>query len=133
MGGVYQRKSHKGVGRPTDFTPETINKLEQAFAIDSTVEEACSYAEISRQTFYDWMKKNPQFSDRIEELRQKPLLKARQTVVQKLGESYSNSMDYLKRKRKLEFGDSSDLTSGGEKISSILNEINTKAKEESDE
>ena len=102
------------VGRPTDFTPETVSKLEQAFAIDCSVEEACSYAEISRQTFYEWINKNKEFSDKIEQLREKPVLKARQTAVQKLGESYTNAMDYLKRKRRREFGDSTDITTGFE-------------------
>jgi predicted DNA-binding protein YlxM (UPF0122 family) len=106
-------------GRPTLMTDITIAKLEQAFAIDCSVEEACSYADISRDCFYDHLKINPAFSDRIADLRQRPVLKARQTVVQKIGENYSNAMDYLKRKKKLEFGDSTDITSGGEKIDSI--------------
>lgn len=92
-------------GRPTVMTPETLAKLEQAFAIDATVEEACSYADIGRDAFYDYLKKSPEFSDRIADLRNRPILKARQTVVQKMDENYSNAMDYLKRKRKDEFGD----------------------------
>jgi predicted DNA-binding protein YlxM (UPF0122 family) len=97
-------------GRPSVFTPEVITKLEQAFAIDCSVEEACSYADISRNAFYEWLKANEAFNDRITDLRQRPVLKARQTVVQKLGESYQNGMDYLKRKKKLEFGDAIDFT-----------------------
>lgn len=91
------------------MTPETVNKLEQAFAIDASVEEACSYANISRQTFYDWIKKNQKFSDRIADLRQRPVLLARQTVAKKIPESYQNAMDYLKRKKKMEFGDNLSL------------------------
>ena len=98
---------------------EKVTKLEQAFAIDASVEEACSYAEVSRKVYYEYIKRHPEFGDRIAELRQKPVLKARQTAVQKLGESYQNAMDYLKRKRKLEFGDGIDITSGGEKITPI--------------
>ena len=93
---------------------EVVAKLENVFAIDGTVEEACSYAEISRDSFYRYLKANPDLRNRIEDLRQKPVLKARQTVVTKLGESYSNAMDYLKRKRRLEFGDSTDITTGGQ-------------------
>lgn len=100
-------------GRPSVFTPECVTKLEQAFAIDCTVEEACSYADISRNAFYEWLKQNPSFNDRITDLRQRPVLKARQTVVQKLGESYASAMDYLKRKKKLEFGDNMDINTNG--------------------
>ena len=113
---------------------EKVTKLEQAFAIDASVEEACSYAEVSRKVYYEYIKRHPEFGDRIAELRQKPVLKARQTAVQKLGESYQNAMDYLKRKRKLEFGDGVDITSGGEKIVPIYGgtSINTLPKNDSE-
>jgi hypothetical protein len=103
------KPKHAG-GRPSVMTVECVNKLEQAFAIDATVEEACSYADISRETYYNWLEKHKEFSDRILKLRQRPVLKARQTVVQKLSENYTNAMDYLKRKRKNEFGDNSEVT-----------------------
>lgn len=104
------------VGRPTVITPEVLAKLEQAFAIDATVEEALSYAEIKPDAYYDYLKKNPDFSERIKELRQRPILAARQRVVQGVKENYSNAMDYLKRKRKLEFGDSVEHTGEGLKV-----------------
>ena len=117
MGKIHKQKSDKNpVGRPTVMTPEVIAKLEQVFAIDGSVEEACSYAEIGRNSFYDYLKINPDFSNRIADLRERPVLKARQTAVNKIDESYSNAMDYLKRKKKLEFGDGIDVTSGGKPI-----------------
>lgn len=114
------RKIIKKAGRPTVMTPEVVAKLEQAFAIDSSVEEACSYAEISRDSFYDYIKINPTFSDRIADLRNRPVLAARQRVVQGVKENYTNAMDYLKRKKKLEFGDSVDVTSKNEQILGIV-------------
>lgn len=98
------------MGRPTVMTPEVVVKLEHAFAIDSTVEEACSYAEISRNSFYDYLQKNPDFSNRIEELRQRPVLAARERAVKGIHESYGNAMDYLKRKKKLEFAERIEQT-----------------------
>ena len=106
--GRPKKQVNKG-GRPTDFTKEIVNKLEQAFAIDCSVEEACSYAEISRNTFYDYLKINPTFNDRIADLRERPVLAARQRAVKGINETYGNAMDYLKRKRRLEFGDKSDM------------------------
>jgi hypothetical protein len=91
-------------GRPTVMTPETVAKLEQAFAIDATVEEACSYAEISRDAFYDYLKKEPTFSDRIAELRERPVLKARQTIVKSLDQP-QHAQWYIARKKKKEFAE----------------------------
>lgn len=97
------------VGRPTKMTSETILKLEQAFAIDATVEEACSYAEIGRNTFYEYLKKNPEFQDRIDDLRQRPILKARQTIVKAI-EDPQYAQWYLSRKRKKEFSERIEQT-----------------------
>lgn len=97
------------MARPTVVTPEVVTKLEHAFAIDSSVEEACSYADISRNTFYEHLKRNPQFQDRIDELRQRPVLKARQTVVQALDQP-SHAHWYLSRKKKLEFAERVEKT-----------------------
>ena len=91
------------------MTPETIGKLEQAFAIDATVEEACSYADISRDAFYDYLKKEPTFSDRIEDLRQRPILKARQTIVKSL-DNPQHAQWYISRKRKKEFAERIEQT-----------------------
>lgn len=100
-------------------TPETIHKLEEAFAIDATVEEACYYANIAPSTYYLWVSENEELLENFNRLRNKPILLARQTVVKKITESYSNAMDYLKRKKKQEFGDNLDMTSGGDKILGI--------------
>ena len=104
------------MGRPTVMTEETVSKLEQAFAIGCPDEEACFFADISKQTLYDYQKKYPEFIDRKEALKNRPVLKARQTVVKELDKNYGNAMDYLKRKRKPEFGDNVDVTSDGERI-----------------
>lgn len=116
---MAKKKVNKG-GRPTKMTESVILKLEQAFAIGCPVEEACSYAEIARNTFYEYLKKNPKYQDRIDYLRDKPVLAARQRAVQGVKESYPNAMDYLKRKKRLEFGDSQDITSGGEKLGIVF-------------
>ena len=44
------------VGRPTVMTDETIHKLEEVFALDGTVEEACMFADIGKSTYYDFIK-----------------------------------------------------------------------------
>jgi hypothetical protein len=103
-------KDRKKRGRPEKIDVVKMGKLEQAFSIDATVAEACSYAEITRSVFYDYIQRHPEFNDRINDLRNKPILKARMTVVRGIDESYANAMDYLKRKRKNEFAERIEQT-----------------------
>ena len=115
------------VGRPTEKTPEIIRKIEEAAAMDCSIEEMALLANIHRATLYRWLKEDDEFSDRIAELRQTPFLLARRTVIKGIGEKYDNAMDYLKRKKKKEFGDNVDITSGNKPlpILTLSNEIRT--------
>ena len=117
---MKKRKNSDKAGRPSEFTDEVVKKLEEAFSIDATVEEACFYADISRQSYYNNVKEGTALFDRFKALRERPVLLARQTAVSKITESYANAIDYLKRKRKDEFSEqhrsSVDITTQGEKI-----------------
>jgi len=77
---------YRNVGRSTKMTEEVVKKLEECAAIRATVTEACFYANISRETYYNWMKANPKLLDRLKELREQPFLKARQTIINKLND-----------------------------------------------
>lgn len=87
-------------------------KLEEAFSIDCTVLEACFFAGISTQCYYDWIKDEPKLVDRFNELRQKPVLKARNVIVKSL-ENPEISKWYLERKAKGEFAQRSEVTGPG--------------------
>ncbi len=97
------------IGRPTVFSPSVIKKLEEAFAMDCTVSEACLHADIIPQTYYNNVKEKPELLERFTELRNKPYLKARKTII----DSLSNPKDaqwYLERKAKKEFAARTELT-----------------------
>ena len=104
---TYMKKT---VGRPTVMTPVVIGKLETVFSLDGTVKEACFYAGINPDTYFEFMKKNPEYTERFEALRQRPVLKARETVVKEITKNYNNAMDYLSRKAKKEFSQRTELT-----------------------
>jgi hypothetical protein len=97
------------VGRPTVMTEAALNKLEEVFAIGGTDEEACFYADISKQTLYDYQKKHPEYIDRKEQLKERPILKARQTIVKSL-DNPDSAKWYLERKRKAEFAHRTEMT-----------------------
>jgi len=99
----------EGSQKSPKFTPETVNKLEQAFAIDASIEEACFYAGITKQCFYLWKKKHIKLFDSFEALRNKPILAARLTIVNNI-DTLAGAQWYIERKRKKEFSLRSELT-----------------------
>jgi len=97
--------------RPTVMTPETIAKLEEAFAWGCTDTEACLWADIAQKTLYLYQEKHPEFIHRKESLKDTPLLLARKTVVNAIKKGdRDTAMKYLERKKKDEFSLRSEHT-----------------------
>jgi predicted DNA-binding protein YlxM (UPF0122 family) len=112
---------------PSKLTDENRVKLMEAASLDASVEEMAYLCNVTKQTVYNWFKEDQALFDEIERLRAKPVLLARKTVFEKLPDSYANAMDFLKRKKRAEFGDNVDMTSDGEKITfTLLNEVANK-------
>lgn len=81
-----------------------IQKLEQAWALDCSDVEAAAYADISSAALSDFLKKNPNVSERKSRLKQRPVLAARSVVVKKIqGGDAKLAMQYLERKKSAEF------------------------------
>lgn len=85
------------------MSEEKVKKLEEAFALDCTINEACFYADITKQTYYNRIEKNPALVDRFEALREKPVLLARQSVITNMKTNGELALKYLERKKKSEF------------------------------
>ena len=99
------------MARPIVFTKEIVKKLEEIFSLDGSVLEACFYAGITPQTYYNHVKEDAGINtperklfDRFSELRHNPVLKARRTVVKAL-DNPKDAQWYLERKRKKEFAE----------------------------
>jgi hypothetical protein len=107
-------------GKYTKFTESTIKLLEEAFAMDCPIVEAVLHANISVQTYYNWIKDNPNLEKRFEELRNRPYLIARQTINKAIKENPQYAFEYMKRKKKKEFGDNVDVTTQGEALQPVL-------------
>lgn len=112
---------HPG-GRPTIMTPDTVQKLEYAFALGCSDEEACFYANIVKQTLYSYQKKHPEFVDRKEALKTRPIFLARETLVKGIQNDPDLALKMLERKRKNEFSTraETDITSDGNPLAPIL-------------
>lgn len=122
-------------GRPTVITPETIDKLEEAFSNGATDLEACFIAGISKSTLYDYCKEDTVFSERKEALKEMVKYQARKNVVTSINKGdIAQSNWYLERKAKDEFSNRTEHTGneGGaieikveevEKISGALDKL----------
>lgn len=88
---------------------EIIAKLTEVVALDASIDECCYYADISKDSYYRYLKANPDFARKLERIRERPVLKARQTIVKGLDEA-DNAKWYLARKKKLEFSERQELT-----------------------
>jgi hypothetical protein len=91
-------------GRPTVMTDAIVSKIEYGFMKGLNVTECCHYADISRNCFYEYLEKNPDFKDRIEELKSNPSTKAKLNVVEAIENGDTDlSKWWLERKNKDEF------------------------------
>lgn len=109
-GKCNKAKSRCKCGRPTKITPEVIDKLEEAFSISCTDDEACIHAGIAPATLYKYQRKNPEFAERKEALKLRTNLLARKTIV-------ANMTDVGTAKwwaeRKMEFAPKSKIEHSG--------------------
>jgi hypothetical protein len=121
-------------GRPPIIEGDVLQKLVDAFSLGCTDEEACIYVDISMSTLYDYQERHPEFAERKKLLKQKPFLKARNTVVGSLGDP-DHAEWYLERKGKDEFSTRSSLALSGrveveESINKIIEILNTEIPED---
>lgn len=101
------------VGRPSVFTEDVCRKIEEVAALDGSVEEMAFYAGIHRTSIYNYFKENPEFFDKIQTLRERPVLLARQTIIKSLSDP-NHAFRYVERKRPKEWAPTNKLEHSGE-------------------
>lgn len=119
------------VGRPTVVTPEVIRKLELAFSMSCTDQEACHFAGIGKTAFYEYQKENPEFADRKEALRNKGVLKARAAVFNSFEEHPNIAFKYLEKRKSGEFAVNTELPGG--QFNQFNFNVNTETSKELDD
>lgn len=85
-----------------------MTKLKEVWALGGTDSEAASWADISTKSISRYIEAKPEVAELRDKLKERPILKARQTVVKNL-DHVGVSQWYLEKKRKLEFGPSVEL------------------------
>lgn len=85
-------------------TPEVLRLLKYAFGIGCTIREACIYAGIGETTYYEWREADEKLASEIDKLRQDPVLKAKQVLIDSIKDGDVNTVKwFLERKKKDEF------------------------------
>ena len=99
-------------GRPTVMTEKTLEKLEEAFKVGATDEEACLNADIDPKTLYNYCDKNTSFSSRKELLKNQPNFKSKINIVEEINNGDVAQSKWWLEKKDKEFQPTSkiDLT-----------------------
>jgi hypothetical protein len=85
------------------------------------VSHACKDVGLSKTTFYDYCKKDPEFKNKVDEIDEITLDFVESKLLDKIDEGSERSiLFYMKYKgRKRGYTDSLDITTGGDKITEI--------------
>lgn len=103
----------KKVGRPLfdgKDEAEVVRLLNEAFALGCTDLEACLYADIGKTAFYKYQDSHPEFAERKELLKQRPVLQARDSLIREMRHDGALALKFLERKKKDEFALRTELT-----------------------
>ena len=112
-------------GRPEKLHPETKEAIIRSLTIGATYRDACEAAGVSYQTMLNWMAKGEKatsgiyydFFDSVRKAQARARLGYLTTIAKAANEGdWRAALEYLKRRDRETWGDSVDVTSGGEKL-----------------
>lgn len=96
--------SKNKVGRPTVFTQDVLNKLQQAFLKGYSNRAACIYADVVEGTFYKYCDENPEYVEKKKAWQENPVSKSRDVVYDAIDQGDVQTAKWmLERKCKDEF------------------------------
>lgn len=110
------------VGRPTKLTPSTLTKLTAAFASGFNIEQACRYANIAVKTYYEWLKRNPEFSEEMDRAQNTLGMQARKVVANAINQGDLQAAFRWLERRDPEFSAKAEIINKTDPIEEILKE-----------
>ena len=118
---IIKEDNKKDHGRPTLMTLDVINKLEEAFSKGLNITHACIFANISRETFYNYCQRTTGFLDKCNSLQQQPSIKAKILINEAIdGGDVNTAKWYVERKCKDEFSLKTETEHSGEIKSKVV-------------
>ena len=106
----------------TKVNKDAVNRLLTAYSYGCTDVEACLFAGISRTTLYKYMKKHPDFKNIREDLKQYPVLYARQCLFDHIKQNPTISLKILEKLAK-EYKQTQEVKLDGESFELTLNKL----------
>ena len=95
------KKKKSNAWRPTKLNESVVQKLVEWFKMDFTTEECCSYAWISKMTFYDRYKKFPDFSYEIDSAKNYLFIYAKKKLAQWIQKGwFDEALRFLERRQR---------------------------------
>ncbi len=96
----------KQTGRPSKQTKAIVQKLVEGLRMDFTVEEACAYAGIAKQTYYNWRDNDAGFLDEMESAKCYLQTVAKKVVAQRMMENPTAefALRYLEKRQPVRYG-----------------------------
>lgn len=98
---VYKidREWKKKTWRPTVFTPENIQKLEELLSQDVSIESACKFVGISESAYYAECDRNPKFKEKMDKAQEYVKILAWRTISKAIRDGDVGTAKWLMEKR----------------------------------
>lgn len=95
------------------FTEQTLCDLKYAFSMDYTVEQACHHANISKNSYYRWIKASNEFAEAMEKAKTDPIRAAKNTLITAAKNGDIKSARFLlERREKQNYAARQEVTDG---------------------
>lgn len=110
------------------FTEKVLSDLKYALMKDFTIEEACHYAGINKDTYYEWYKQSDEFAFEMETAKSTILRKAKDIIEKGLASGDQNIAKWiLERRQKDIYSTKSEVESDGDIKVTFVKNINDKS------
>jgi len=98
------KNKRKRTGRPTKRTKERVEAFLEVIRRGSTIKEACFAAGISVETYSQWIKKFPEFSDQKQRAEFEPMKQALSSITRGMYHDWRAAAWWLERREPERFG-----------------------------
>lgn len=97
-------------GQPTVMTEPVLQNIGLAFMLNCNITQACQLAEVSRESYYSFIQRNPEYADKFMQLRNYPIAKSKQVIGKALQENDTKTAQWvLERLDRKNYGLKTDI------------------------